>query len=107
MTKNKHTTIRLSGIGRERLERLAPDYDSHTALIEDALGTLESAKLALGRQVWQATSRLVGAIQAGDEAAIGAAQMGLAELLHSLPAATGIMAALRDTLSSKDDIAAA
>lgn len=92
---SKHTTIRLSQVARERLERLSPDYDSNTAAIEEALETLELSRLAFGQQVQQATSRLIGAVQSGDEAAIGAAQTALAELLHSLPAAIGITEALR------------
>lgn len=96
MAKQKHTTIRLSDVARERLDRLSPDYSSATATIEDALASLENAKLAFGQQVWRATSALISAVQSGDEQAIGGAQMKLAELLHSLPAATGIASALRD-----------
>lgn len=100
MTKDKHTTIRLSDAARERLDRLAPDYHSQTAAIEDALAVLENGKIAFGRQVERATSRLIAAVQAGDEAAIGSAQMALAELLHSLSAATGVTSALREVFQN-------
>jgi predicted transcriptional regulator len=101
VTKNKHTTVRLSDEARERLDRLASDYSSATAAIEDALTSLESSRLAFGRQVWQATSALIDAVQSGDDKAIGGAQIKLAELLHSLPAAIGITSALRETLGKE------
>lgn len=96
MAKDKHTTVRLSESGRERLERLAPDYSSHSAAIEDALAVLENGKIAFGQQVWRATTAVIDAVRSGDESAIATAQMRLAELLHSLPAATGITSAIRD-----------
>jgi hypothetical protein len=96
VTKQKHTTLRLTKEGRERLERLAPDYPSHSAAIEDALAVLENGKIAFGQQVQRTTARLIDAVQSGDERAIGGAQVALAELLHSLPAAIGIVAAIRD-----------
>lgn len=92
----KHTTVRLSQVARERLERLSPDYDSNTAAIEEGLERLELSRIAFGQQVQQAMARLIGAIRSGDEAAIGAAQIALAELLHSTPAATGIVIALKN-----------
>lgn len=94
---SKHTTIRLSQVARERLERLSPDYDSNTAAIEEGLERLELSRIAFGQQVQRATVRLISAVKSADEAAIGAAQMVLAELLHSLPAAIGITEALRNT----------
>lgn len=100
MPKDKHTTLRLTKEGRERLERLAPDYPSQSAAIEDALAVLESAKIAFGQQVQYETARLIDAIRSGDEVAVARAQTTLALLLHSLPAATGITAAIRDALQS-------
>lgn len=100
MTKQKHTTVRLSDEATERLDRLAADYTSRTAAIEDALVSLENAKIGFGQQVWRATAALIYAVQSGDEKTIGGAQMKLAELLHSLPAATGIASALRDQFVS-------
>lgn len=101
MAKQKHTTVRLSDEATERLDRLSADYASRTAAIEDALAALESAKVAFGQQVWRATAVLIYAVQSGDEKMIGGAQMKLAELLHSLPAATGIASALRDQFAEQ------
>lgn len=97
--KTKHTTLRLSDIARARLQRLAHDYNSQNAVIEDALETLENSKIAFGQQVQQATAALIAAIRENDQAAIGGAQIALAELLHSLPAAAGIAAALHNELN--------
>lgn len=94
MPKDKHTTVRLSDVARERLDRLSPDYSSQTAAIEDALEVLENGKVAFGQQVRRAVADLIAATQARDEKRIGGAQMQLAELLHSMPAATGIAKAI-------------
>lgn len=103
VTKSKHTTIRLSDTGRERLDRLAADYGSQVAAIEDALVVLEDAKVAYGQQVWWATAALIKAIRSGDERVIGGAQNKLADLLRSTTAATGIASALREALRSEED----
>lgn len=94
-SKRRHTTVRLSKDGEARLLRLAASR-TQTDVIEDALIALENNALAYGQQVRAATADLIAAIRAGDERALGGAQMRLAELLRSLPAATGIAAAIRD-----------
>lgn len=93
----QHQTIRLSDEARGLLREIAGDDSAGnlTAAIEEMIYARQRSRIAFGQQVQLATVALIEAVRSGDEAQIGGAQVRLAELLRSLPAATGITVALR------------
>ena len=88
----KHTTMRLSDAARAAIKEMAADYSSETAVMEEAILDKQRQRVAYGQQVERAVTRLIASLGTDEEAG---ATLALAELLHSLPAATGIAAAVR------------
>lgn len=101
MPKTARSNYRFSEDAKRILRELAAERGGETAALEELLYDAEHSRVEYGRRVWGVTARLIGAVQSGDEAAIGSAQMALAELLHSLPAATGIAGAIREGLDGR------
>lgn len=101
----QHQTIRLSDEARALLREIAGDDSAGnlTAAIEEMIYTRQRHRVAFGQQVQLATTALIEAVRSGDEAQIGGAQVRLMELLHSLPAATGITAALRSVVADEEE----
>ncbi len=96
MSKTKHTTVRLSEAGRERLDRLAASGESHAGIIEAGLELIEHRGLEYRQKVVEHLRMLDGAIRTDNDGGVVGLTLDLATLIGNEHAAAAVAIVLRE-----------